>query len=42
MVIKYSAIEVKDPKYNATIEGVILDYINNNNLYDNIWNNRED
>lgn len=43
--IKYCVIHVDDPKYNATVEGCIIDYILNNPddpFFSECWNKRED
>lgn len=43
--IKYCAIQVDDSKYNATVEGAIIDYILNNSgdpFFSECWNKRED
>lgn len=43
--IKYCAIHVDDPKYNATVEGTIIDYIlshPDDPFFSECWNKRED
>lgn len=43
--IKYCAIRVDNSKYNATVEGTIIDYILNNSgdsFFSECWNKRED
>lgn len=44
LTIKYSAINTDDNKYNAAIEGALIDYCLNNckKSYDKLWNKRED